>query len=186
MTIKITQTHLSFPILNLIQLIRQPKKIKKTSVRLKLTTYWFQGVCSFCWNCTERQILWSLCSVDFHALTLQLPIQTPHSVAPELQVFVSSLKFSVRTINHYTTEPNVSGRYRKASSNLQSCLTDSSWIQLILLIKRIQDKILKPIGGLMDITWYIIVTSDGLLFKAILTYDAQILVTDDLPWCAEK
>ena len=54
------------------------------------------GVCSFCWNFTERQILWSLCSVDFHTLTLQLPIQTPHSVAPELQVFVSSLKISAK------------------------------------------------------------------------------------------
>ena len=49
-------------------------------------------MCSFCWNFTERQILWSLCSVDFHTLTLQLPIQTPHSVAPKLQVFVSSLE----------------------------------------------------------------------------------------------
>ena len=39
----------------------------------------FTGVCSFCWNCTEHQILRSLCSVDFHTLTLQLPIQTPHS-----------------------------------------------------------------------------------------------------------
>ena len=29
-------------------------------------------------------------SVDFHTFTLQLPIQTLHSVAPELQVFVSS------------------------------------------------------------------------------------------------
>ena len=57
---------------------------------------WKPGVCSFCWNCTERQILWSLCSVDFHTLTLKLPIQTLHSVAPELQVFVSSLKFSVK------------------------------------------------------------------------------------------
>ena len=57
---------------------------------------WAPGVCSFCWNFTERQILWSLCSVDFHTLTLQLPIQTPHSVAPELQVFVSSLKISAK------------------------------------------------------------------------------------------
>ena len=54
------------------------------------------GVCSFCCNFSERQILWSLCSVDFHTLTLQLPIQTPHSVAPELQVFVSSLKISAK------------------------------------------------------------------------------------------
>ena len=40
--------------------------------------------------------MWSLCSVDFHTLTLQLPIQTPHSVAPELQVFVSSLNISAK------------------------------------------------------------------------------------------
>ena len=46
----------------------------------------------FMQNFSERQILWSLCSVDFHSLTLQLPIQTPHFVAPELQVFVSSLE----------------------------------------------------------------------------------------------
>ena len=39
----------------------------------------------------EFHILWSLSSVDFHTLTLQLPIQTPNSVAPELQAFVSSL-----------------------------------------------------------------------------------------------
>ena len=43
-------------------------------------------------NFSERQILWSLCSVDFHTLTLQLPFQTLHSVAPELQIFVSSLE----------------------------------------------------------------------------------------------
>ena len=43
-------------------------------------------------NFSERQILWSLCSVDFHTFTLQLPIQTLHSGAPELQVFVSSLE----------------------------------------------------------------------------------------------
>ena len=46
----------------------------------------------FTQNFSERQILWSLCSVDFHTLTLQLPIQTPYSVVPELQVFVSSLE----------------------------------------------------------------------------------------------
>ena len=33
---------------------------------------------------SERRILWSLCSADFHTLTLQLPIQTLHSVASEL------------------------------------------------------------------------------------------------------
>ena len=44
----------------------------------------------FVQNFSERQILWSLYSVDFHAFTLQLPIQTLHSVAPELQVSLSS------------------------------------------------------------------------------------------------
>ena len=55
----------------------------------------FQGCAhfpEFTQNFSERRILWSLCSVDFHTLTLHLPIQTPHSVAPELQVFVSSLE----------------------------------------------------------------------------------------------
>ena len=39
---------------------------------------------------SERQILWSLCSVVFHSLTLKLPIQTSLSVAPKLQVCVCS------------------------------------------------------------------------------------------------
>ena len=38
----------------------------------------------------ERQILWSLCSVDFHAFALKLPIQTSISGAPELSVCLSS------------------------------------------------------------------------------------------------
>ena len=44
----------------------------------------------------EFHILWSLCFVDFHTLTLQLPIQTPNSVAPKLQAFVSSLASSAK------------------------------------------------------------------------------------------
>ena len=56
----------------------------------------------FTQNFSERQILWSLCSVDFHTLTLQLPIQTPHSVAPELQVFVSSHKISAKRAHPWT------------------------------------------------------------------------------------
>ena len=67
--------------------------------KLDLTT----GVCLFCLNFSERQILWSLCSVDFHTLTLQLPIQTPHSVVPELQVFVSSLKISAKRAHPCST-----------------------------------------------------------------------------------
>ena len=46
----------------------------------------------FVQSLSEHQIKCSLTSVDFHTFTLQLPIQTPHSVAPELQVFVSSLE----------------------------------------------------------------------------------------------
>ena len=40
--------------------------------------------------------MWSLCSVDFHTLTLQLPIQTLHSVAPELQVR-TRIRIRIRT-----------------------------------------------------------------------------------------
>ena len=60
-----------------------------------IKTKWSLGCArfpQFVQNFSECQILWSLCSVEFHTLTLQLPIQTPHSVAPELQVFVSSLE----------------------------------------------------------------------------------------------
>ena len=39
---------------------------------------------------SERQILWSLCLVAFHALTLKLPIQTSLSVGPQLPVSLSS------------------------------------------------------------------------------------------------
>ena len=41
-------------------------------------------------NFGERQILWSLCLVVFHALTLKLLIQTLLSVMPEFQVSLSS------------------------------------------------------------------------------------------------
>ena len=41
-------------------------------------------------NLSKRVILWSLCSVVFHVLTLRLPIQTSLSVAPDLPVFLSS------------------------------------------------------------------------------------------------
>ena len=47
------------------------------------------GLCSFSeilQNVSERQILWSLCSVIFHALKLKFPIQTSLSVAPKLSV----------------------------------------------------------------------------------------------------
>ena len=48
---------------------------------------------------------------------------------------------SVRNYNHCTKDPTVSGRHRESFSSLQSCLNDSSLIQLILLIKLIQYKI---------------------------------------------
>ena len=50
----------------------------------------------------------------------------------------STYWFSVRSHNHYTKGSTVSGSHKKAFTNLQSCLTDSSWIHLILLITLIQ------------------------------------------------
>ena len=41
-------------------------------------------------NFSERQILWSLCSVVFDALTLKLLIQSSLSVAPKSLVSLSS------------------------------------------------------------------------------------------------
>ena len=41
-------------------------------------------------NFSERQILWRMFLVVFHALTLTLPIHTSLSVAPKLQVCVRS------------------------------------------------------------------------------------------------
>ena len=41
-------------------------------------------------NFSEHQILWSLCSVVFHAFALRLPIQTPLSVVPKLPVSLRS------------------------------------------------------------------------------------------------
>ena len=58
-----------------------------------------------CAHFAKIKILWSLCSVDFYTLTLQLPIQTQNSVAPELQVFVSSLEISAKHAH-----PSASGR----------------------------------------------------------------------------
>ena len=48
----------------------------------------------FLQNFSEHQILWSLSSVDFYTFTLQLPIETSLSGAPELQVFMSLLQNS--------------------------------------------------------------------------------------------
>ena len=52
------------------------------------------GVCPGCarlseflHNFSECRILWSLCSVVFHAFALKLPIQTPVFVVPELPSF---------------------------------------------------------------------------------------------------
>ena len=62
-------------------------------------------------NLSVHQILWSFCSVVFHALTLKFPIQTLHSVAPELQVFCEfTWKLSKIQQNEHTG--NLSGNWR--------------------------------------------------------------------------
>ena len=55
-----------------------------------------QGYARFSQISPSARYLWSLSSVDIHTLTLQLPIQTQNSVAPELQIFVSSLQISAK------------------------------------------------------------------------------------------
>ena len=44
----------------------------------------------FVQNFSERQILWGLCSVVFHAFVLKLAIQTSISAVPEIPVSLSS------------------------------------------------------------------------------------------------
>ena len=45
---------------------------------------------NFCKIFSEREILWSLCSVVFLVLTLKLSFQTSLSVAPKLPIFARS------------------------------------------------------------------------------------------------
>ena len=57
---------------------------------------------------------------------------------PRIQFLYSNWKpteFSVGNQNHYTKEPSASGRQRQRSKGCHSCLIDSSWIYLIVLIK---------------------------------------------------
>ena len=50
------------------------------------------------------------------------------------------LLLPVSSHNYYTTEPTASGRHRKAFINLQLCLTESSWVHLILLVHLISNR----------------------------------------------
>ena len=61
---------------------------------------------------TERQILWSLYSVDFHTLTLQLPIQTLHSVTPELLFCEFTSKLSKFQEYEHTQSSMIEGYWK--------------------------------------------------------------------------
>ena len=70
-------------------------KMMKTIIRHAtcLLSCIYQGCAHFAeflQNISERQILWSFCSVVFRALTLKLPIQTSLYVVPKLPVSLSS------------------------------------------------------------------------------------------------
>ena len=103
MFIVISVSHSEYLIIHYFGMLYEPIAISSFKGNTKLKS--FQTVKKLCnlflgcarflkfvQNVSERQILWSLCSVDFDTLTLQLSIQTLYSVAPELQVFVSSLQ----------------------------------------------------------------------------------------------
>ena len=104
------------------------------------------GFPQFVQNVSERQILWSLCSVDFHTLTLQLPIQTLHSVASELHVFVSSLQNCQNFRKTSTPQRTTLKTFNKTSDkipqleNLLDTLGEISWKALKddqLLLKKV-------------------------------------------------
>ena len=76
--------------------------------------WWIQGYArfpEFLQNFSEHQILWSLCSVVFHALTLKLPIQTSLSVAPKLPVSLSSGEKSEKFMKTSTTQGVALGKH---------------------------------------------------------------------------
>ena len=60
-------------------------------------------------NFSERQILWSLCSVVFLAFALKLPIQTSLSVAPKLPVCLHSGEKCEKFRKTSTSLPQVKG-----------------------------------------------------------------------------
>ena len=74
-------------------------------------------------NFSGRQILWSLCSVVFHALTLKLPIQTSLSVAPELQVSLRSTGKS----------PNF--RKTSTSQDFQKGVSTPEWVSQPIILQ---------------------------------------------------
>ena len=49
--------------------------------------------------------MWSFGLIDFHTLTLQLPIQTQNPVARELQGFVSSFEISAKRAHPSSQQP---------------------------------------------------------------------------------
>ena len=68
----------------------------------------------------ERQMSFSYFEFKIRLIRPRLSFQKP----PKIHVFErTTYWFSVRSHNHYIKEPTVSGRHRKAFSNLQSCLT---------------------------------------------------------------
>ena len=63
---------------------------RQRSINTRESTLGCARFAEFLQNFSDCQILWSLCSVVFHALTLKLPIQTSLSVAPKLPVYTRS------------------------------------------------------------------------------------------------
>ena len=90
-------TDLYWNIMIFSSLETSPKATTKISphllIYIHMLQFLFQGCAlfpGFVQNFSDRQILWSLCSVVFYVLTLKLPIQTTISVSPELSVSLSS------------------------------------------------------------------------------------------------
>ena len=76
--------------------------------------WWIQGCArfpEFLQNFSEHQILWSLCSIVFLALTLILPIQTSLSVAPKLPVSLSSGEKSEKFMKTSTPQGVALGKH---------------------------------------------------------------------------
>ena len=117
---------------------------------MKLKTYQKYLGCAcfpeFLQNFSERWILWSLCLVVFHALTLKLPIQTSLSVVPKLQV---SMRSGEKCQNFRRTPDNITCIFQGCSR----CLVhekEGNWLKTTFSQRMNSAPITKVIEGSND------------------------------------
>ena len=88
----------------------------------------------FSQNFSEPQILWSLCWVVFHALTLKFPIQTLLSVVPKLPVYTCSGEKCENFSKTSTPQQLQPLHYSHSYSEVRAVLFFVSLINMIIVV----------------------------------------------------